>query len=157
MLSFLWVCKLLEGRDHIVVSFENLQQYHRALHTVRTHKCLTNLNRKLEQARSHTSSSAQDNSNLGVKLKTSFCLQVDYYYYFYSINFIHWYSKLYIFIKKAIPLSTNHIMVSFQPWLRYPQSQFTTPILLLLTPSSDWKGKSSLLDPQLICIYYSAL
>lgn len=39
MLSFLSVCKLLEGRDHILVIFGTLEQYHQVLHIASTHKC----------------------------------------------------------------------------------------------------------------------
>lgn len=36
-------------------------------------------------------------------------------------------------MKKSISLSSNHILASFEHWLRYPQSQFATYILLVIT------------------------
>lgn len=43
-------------------------------------------------------------------------------------------------MKKSISLSSNHILASFEHWLRYPQSQFATYISLVITEFIQLEG-----------------
>lgn len=67
MLSFLPVHKLLEGRDHTLVIVQTLLQYHRALCTVRTHRCWMNWTGKMLLFVFTHGKSTWKNINLGEK------------------------------------------------------------------------------------------